>query len=118
VEGKALRATIDALVEDLGGNPGAGQLLVLARVREKLITINCIGTWIDRQASVLTDAGELLPALKNSYIQYSESLRRDAEWLYSMAARRPSRVMDLESYLKAKQVEVPFKQEATHGNED
>ena len=61
---------------------------------------------IDAQPSVLTDEGELLPALKNSYLGYSESLRRDVEWLYNMAARRPSRLMDLETYLKAKKVDT------------
>ena len=102
VEGRGLRAALDALSEDLGGDLGAGQLLILSRVREKLITLSCIGEWIDRQPSVLTDAGELLPALKNSYLGYSESLRRDVEWLYSMASRRPSRTVDLESYIAGK----------------
>ena len=65
-----------------------------------------MGALIDKQPSVLTDEGELLPALKNSYLGYSESLRRDVEWLYNMAARRPSRLMDLETYLKAKKVDT------------
>ena len=107
VQGRALRDAIDTLVADLGGDLGAGQLLILSRVREKLITLSCIGEWIDRQPSVLTDEGELLPALKNSYLGYSDSLRRDLEWLYSAAARRPSKIPDLESYLRSKTVEVP-----------
>jgi len=106
VQGKALKGALDALSEDLGGNLGAGQLLILSRVREKLITLSCIGEWIDRQPSVLTDQGELLPVLKSSYLGYSESLRKDVEWLYSMASRRPSRVPDLEAYLKAKKVDT------------
>ena len=106
VQGKALKGALDALSDDLGGDLGAGQLLILSRVREKLITLSCIGEWIDRQPSVLTDQGELLPVLKSSYLGYSESLRKDVEWLYSMASRRPSRVPDLEAYLKAKKVDT------------
>lgn len=101
-EGKGLQAALDALVEDLGGDLRAGQLLVLPRVREKLITLALIGSWIDKQSDLLTKTGDLLPVLKSSYLGYSESLRRDVEWLYSMASRRPSRTVDLESYIAGK----------------
>lgn len=107
VQGRALRDAVDALVTDLGGDLGAGQLLIIPRVREKLITLSCIGEWIDKQPSVLTDAGELLPALKNSYLGYSESLRKDVEWLYNMAARRPTRTLDLEAYIREKKAAPP-----------
>lgn len=104
VEGKTLRGAIEALVSDLGGNGNlsAGQQLILSRVREKLITLALIGNWIDRQPDLLTASGDLVPVLKNSYLGYTESLRRDVEMLYSLASRRPSRTVDLESYIAGK----------------
>jgi len=100
-EGKQLRGIIRDLEADLG-ELSAGQRLLLDSVRSRLIVLLQISKYADKQVSLISPAGELLPVLAKSYGSYAEGLRKDVEWLYSMASRRPSRVMDLEAYLKAK----------------
>jgi len=94
------------LVRDLGGpeNLTAGQNILLGRVREKLIILAGIGRYVDRLPEMVTEAGSLPPVLCGPYASYSESLRRDLVTLYDLVDRRPSRVPDLEEYLRAKKV--------------
>lgn len=43
----------------------------------------------------------LLPCLGRNYTSFSEALRRDLESFYSLANKKPSRLPDLETYIKA-----------------
>ncbi len=107
VEGKWLRAVIGELRRDLG-TTSAGQEIILARLREKLSTLHAIGSYRDRQPSVLTPEGALLPCLGQNYIAYSESLRRDIDQLYSLAARKIAKAPpSLAEYLAGKREDKP-----------
>jgi hypothetical protein len=100
-EGRALRAVMDGLRKDLG-TVSIGQSLILGRVREKLIVLMQIGSYVDKQPSAITAEGELLPCLGRGYTAFSEALRRDVELLYVMAKRTPARVPSLSEYLASK----------------
>lgn len=100
-EGRALRAIMDELQADLGAT-SAGQSLILGRIQEKLIVLMQIGAYVDKQPSVITAKGELLPCLGRGYTAFSEALRRDIELLYVMAKRTPSKVPSLSEYLASK----------------
>ena len=107
-EGKYIRSVIKSLADDLGGiaNLSPGQRLIMDRLREKIVTVVQIAKFVDRQPSIITDSGELLPCLGRGYTTYAESIRRDLQALYELADRRPSRVPSLDDYLKqAKTVE-------------
>jgi len=97
--GRALRDVMRELEADLG-TISAGQRIILGRIREKLIVLSAIGGHIDKQKSVLTEGGELLPCLRWGYTTYSEALRRDLELVYTLAHKRPSKAPSLEDYLK------------------
>ena len=81
VEGKRLRAAIRGLVEEYGPALTTTQCLLIDRVREKLIVLECIGTYVDKQQNAVTSEGSLLPCLGKGYTTYAESLRRDLEAL-------------------------------------
>ena len=80
-EGKRLQAAIRNLTEEYGPDLSAAQCLLLDRIREKLIVLFQIGLYVDRQPSVVTSEGALLPCLGKGYTTYAESLRRDLEAL-------------------------------------
>jgi hypothetical protein len=103
-EGKQLRGIMRDLADDLG-ELSAGQRLLLDSIRSRLIVLFQISKYADRQPSLISPEGDLLPCLARSYGTYAEGLRRDLETLYN-ATRRPARVPDLEAYLRAKQVNV------------
>jgi len=102
-EGKQLRGIIRDLEADLG-ELSAGQRLLLDSVRSRLIVLLQISKFADKQVSLVSPEGELLPCLAKPFNSYAEGMRRDLETLYN-ATRRPSRVLDLESYLRSKKVD-------------
>jgi hypothetical protein len=84
-EGQWLRAVTTQLVDDLGGaeSLNAAEQIILSTVETKLITIHLIGEYIDKQMEVVDpETKELLPVLQRSFLSYSESVRRDLEYLY------------------------------------
>jgi hypothetical protein len=58
-----------------------------------------IGSYVDKQESVITKEGALLPCLGKGYTTFAESLRRDVEALYT-TAKKP-KAMSYEKALKA-----------------
>jgi hypothetical protein len=85
-EGQWLKTVTTQLVDDLGGaeNLNAAEQIILSTVETKLITIHLIGEYIDKQMEVVdSETKELLPVLQRSFLSYSESVRRDLEYLYS-----------------------------------
>lgn len=97
-EAKQLRRIVQDLVADLGGaaNVTAAQRLILGNIQSKLIVLLQISKYVEKQESVITRKGELLPCLGRGFTAYSEALRRDLEALFSMA-KKPAPV----SYEKA-----------------
>jgi hypothetical protein len=85
-EGQWLRAVTTQLIDDLGGaeSLNAAEQIILSTVETKLITIHLIGEYIDKQMEVVdSETKQLLPVLQRSFLSYSESVRRDLEYLYS-----------------------------------
>lgn len=93
---------MDSLVEDLGGPAqiSAGQQILLGNIRSRLITLWQIGEFADRQESVISEGGQLLPCLGKNYTSFAEGLRRDLESLYSLASKNPKRAPSIRDVLK------------------
>lgn len=89
-EGRQLATVMQRLVQDLGGAPeiSAPQALLLDNIRSKLIVLFQISKYVDGQASIINETGELLPCLGRNYTVYTESLRRDLEALFSIKRKR------------------------------
>ncbi len=89
-EGQQLATVMQRLVEDLGGASeiSAPQTLLLDNIRSKLIVLFQISKYVDGQASIINETGELLPCLGRNYTVYTESLRRDLEALFSIKRKR------------------------------
>jgi hypothetical protein len=102
-QGRRLKATLDALRAEFAPI-GAAQAIILERLREKLISAACLGLFLDRQLSPVTDAGELIPCARQAHA-LSESIRKDLELLHTLAARRPPRGPSLAEYLAGKRKE-------------
>ena len=60
-------------------------LLIDSNIRPKLITLITISDFINKQKSLVSDDGELLPVLAKNYIAFSNALRRDLQALLEMA---------------------------------
>lgn len=67
-EGQQLKAILDGLVDDLGGQGAISnaQRLCLENMRTKLIVLLQIGKFVDRQESIINTSGELIPCLSRS----------------------------------------------------
>ena len=98
-EGKHLYAVMKSLVDDLGGPEAisASQKLLLDSIKSKLIVLLCISQYIEKQDSLISASGELLPCLGRNFTTYSESLRRDLEALAALAGKKGK--VDLNEYL-------------------
>lgn len=85
-EGRQLKNAIDGIVEDLGGmeNLSNAQRLILDGIKGKLIVLFQIGKYVDKTPSLVDENGALLTCLSKSYVQYTESIRRDVEALYGI----------------------------------
>jgi len=85
-EGKKLQVVIDSIISDLGGADqiNSAQNVLLAGLRGKFIVIFQISDFLDRQRSIVCEDGSILPILGNSYLQYTESIRRDLESIFAM----------------------------------
>jgi hypothetical protein len=92
-QGKRLKAVEDDLVEDLGGplEINAAQSVILGGLRSKFIVIFQIGDFLDRQTSIISKDGELMPCLGRNFLSYTDSIRRDLETLYGMAKTKIKR---------------------------
>ncbi len=100
-EGKQLKAAMDALVDDLGGqtNLNAGQRLLLDTIQNKLIVILQIGKYVDQQAEIIKD-GQLIPVLGASYLAYLNSLRLSLDQVYKVGSGSKSRVPTIQQIIQ------------------
>lgn len=100
-EGKRLKAVMQEIVADIGGKDKitVDQSLKLSNIRTKLIILFQIGKYIDEQDELILK-GDLLPVLRKSYLQYSESLERTLDSLYATIKR--DKTPSLDDYISAK----------------
>lgn len=102
VEGRQLKATMDDLVNDLGGheNLTTDQRINLDSIRSILIVLRRIGEYVDRQESIIEN-GELLPVLGKNYLAYLNSLRLTLAELFKDKGKH-QKGPDLKDYINAK----------------
>jgi hypothetical protein len=102
-EGKQLHAVISAITVDLGGpvSLNAGQQVLIASLRGKLIVLFQISDYLDRQDNIFDSEGNVLPCLRQTYLAYSEAVRRTLEALYGLSNTklRRSKVPRLEEII-------------------
>ncbi len=100
-EGKQLAKIMEGLVRDLGGEDqiSSAQRLLLDSIQAKLVIILQISKFVDRQPSIISPSGELLPCLGRGFTTYSEALRRDLEALLGMGKKR-SKVPTIEDIIR------------------
>jgi hypothetical protein len=86
-EGKRLKVVLDSVVGDLGGPAelNAAQQVLLGSFRGKLIVLFQISDYLDKLQSIINKDGYILPVLGQTYLSYSESVRRDLETLYGLS---------------------------------
>ena len=89
---KKLKLVMDNIITDLGGPEAlnAGQEIVLATLRSKMIVLLQISEFLDSKDSVFGTDEELLPVLKNNFLAYSAAVRKSLESLYSMTTQKSS----------------------------
>jgi len=103
-EGKKLQGILTALEDDLGGAPNlsAGQQLIIAGMRGKVIVLLQMSDYLDRQQSVIDKDGELSGFLKREYLTYCDSVGRDIERLYKLSGNgKRGNVPLIEDLIKA-----------------
>jgi hypothetical protein len=103
-EGRRLRAVMKGITTELGGEAAltAAQRLILDQLREKIASVHALSAHIGKQAALIGEDGELIPALRRSYLAYSNSVRRDVEVLFQLREKptKGKKVPDLASYLQ------------------
>ena len=101
-EGKRLRAILDAITNDLGGQErlNGGPRLLLDTLQSKLIVVLHIGEYVDKQKRIINKDGELLPVFGKSYLAYLNSIRLTLAELYKgFDNRKP--MQTLEEYISS-----------------
>jgi hypothetical protein len=101
-EARRTKTVLKKMVEDLGGEAGlsGAQRLVLTQLSEKIATVHVLATHIRAQAVLIGEDGELIPALRRSYLAYSNSVRRDVEVLFQLRERPSKKAPNLAAFLK------------------
>ena len=99
VEGKRLKAVIDSLSQDIGGDLTPAQQAILGFLRSQFIVIWQISDYMDRQLSILDDSGALLPCLRQSLLSYEEAAARNLERLYGFNRQRQGKIPTLKQLL-------------------
>ena len=90
------------LIRDIGGseeNLSAQQIIIIDRIISKLGILRCIEEHV-RETSIMR-GHELVPALRASYLAYSNSLRLDLQAL-GIEKRTADEALDLGKYIQAK----------------
>lgn len=103
-EARRTKTILKKLVEDLGGEAvlSGAQRLVLTQLSEKIATVHVLASHIRKQAVLIGEDGQLIPALRRSYLAYSNSVRRDVEILFGLRETHSKKAPNLKDYLKQK----------------
>jgi hypothetical protein len=102
---RALRNWQDSIISDCGGLPemDSFQLSMLDRATEAMIILSSISQYVCQEGvGIVGNDGQLTPCLRNSYIAYSNTFRLAMESIYARIGKKPSKVPDLEQYLREK----------------
>ncbi len=96
-----LTACRQGLIEDLGGDPNlsTAQAILIDRIISKLGCVRCIEEH-SRETSVMV-GNNLAPALKASYLAYSNSIRLDLQAL-GISSKATGEPLDLGRYVQEK----------------
>ena len=101
-KGKAVREIIDGIIQDKGGADQltAGDQILLSNVRSKIIFLLEISRYVDQLDDIITPDGDLPPVLGRHFNNFSESLRRDLQYLYaSVPAKGSMRVPSIQEII-------------------
>lgn len=103
-EARRTKTILKKLVEDLGGEAGlsGAQRLILTQLSEKIATVHVLSSHIRKQAALIGEDGQLIPALRRSYLAYSNSVRRDVEVLFQLRETPSKKAPDFATYLRQK----------------
>jgi hypothetical protein len=100
-EGKAIERAIQALEADLPSRPNNAQLLLLGRIREKLLVLYRISSFVQDQ-TIINEKGELLPCLGTNYIAFSNAIRLDIQSFFELEKQKThTGTPSLEDYIEA-----------------
>lgn len=107
-EARRLKAVLSSLVEELGGDAGltAAQRLILDQLREKISALQAITQHLDKQAALIGEDGELVPALRRSHLAYSNSIRRDMEVLFGLREKPLKKAPSLKDFLASREAKA------------
>lgn len=75
--GKQMATARDNLITECGGEPTQAQLILLDRIMEKIVFLMAISQYAMDQECIVDEKGKLIACLGQSYLSYSEALRRD-----------------------------------------
>ncbi|MFH2108227.1 MAG: hypothetical protein ABII93_06115 [Chrysiogenia bacterium] len=90
---------IQAIIDDLGGDPTAAQGVMLGQLRKLLIFQALIDKWLSKQKDIINRAGNLPPALNNFYLA---ALNQSCRIVKDLGLERVTIADNLEDYLKKK----------------
>jgi len=100
--GRQMAIARDNLLAECGGEPSQAQLILLDRIMEKMVFLIAISNYAMDQESVVDKKGKLIPCLGQSYLSYSEALRRDLLAYRGLADNKSRKGPDLHEYLREK----------------
>lgn len=75
--GRQMAIARDNLISECGGEPTQAQLILLDRILEKMVFLMAMSQFALDQEAIVDESGKLIPCLGQSYLSYSEALRRD-----------------------------------------
>ena len=97
-----LTACRESLIRDLGPTEedlSAAQLILIDRVISALGVVRAIEERVRRTGEILSEKGELLPALGKNYIAFQNSIRHALQAL-GISTKKSGGVLDLGTYLR------------------
>ena len=100
--GKQMAIARDNLLSECGGEPTQAQLILLDRIMEKMVFLMAISNYAMDQECIVDEQGNLIACLGQSYLSYSEALRRDLLAFKGLSSNDKDKAPDLKDYLETK----------------
>lgn len=99
--GRQMAIARENLLSECGGEPSQAQLILLDRIMEKMVFLAAISQYALDQENLFDEKGKLIPRLGQSYLSYSEALRRDLMAFRQLSADNADKNKpNLEDYLR------------------
>jgi hypothetical protein len=99
---KQMAVARENLLAECGGEPTQAQLILLDRIMEKMVFLIAISNYAMDQECVVDEKGKLIACLGQSYLSYSEALRRDLLAFKGLSSNDKDKKHNLESYVRSK----------------